>query len=180
MKIEIVEKLSKDSYHEILSVVLNYYKVRKNPYKKVNLIIPFLKILLFCILLMSFFIILYTLIQKPLNLFTYFIQTFIKGLFFLILFLFFFNLILKKSLKSKLSVVIDDTGIEQRVNDKQDLKIQWNNIKVIIINKHSICVIPNSAKLGLLGLDIIHKEEFLSALFHFNKQNLILDNSNLY
>lgn len=183
MKIEIVEKMSKYSYYECNVVAANYFSIRKNPNKKISLFNTFFKILLILICMNIFWIVLYSIQNRYLNITEYIIQSFLKlcGIFLLFLFFLYINFkkIYKKCSNQKHSVVIDDIGIEQKVENKQDIIVKWEDLSSLIINKHSICVIPKHLPSKLIFLDIIHKEEFINAITQFNKQDLIIDNSNL-
>ncbi len=191
MKIEIIEKISEFSYYESCFVMANYSNIRKNPNKKVGLIRLLFRIFLVTCLYETFIILGWAFLYSIQNIHfdAYKIIPYLFALDYTIIMLCIFLFVIlkakyEKCSSQKQSVILDDIGIEQKVDDKQDVIIKWENIASIVINKHSICIIPkhlqSKLKSKLICLDIIHKEEFINAITQFNKQDLIVDNSKLY
>ena len=60
------------------------------------------------------------------------------------------------------------------------VKLPWEVIEYIIINKYSICVLPKNFSAILIGIEISAKDEVYKALKKYKKLNLLVDNSDKY
>ena len=79
-----------------------------------------------------------------------------------------------------------DTAItvnnEEIVLDHGDytLKNKWNDIKYIIANKYSICIIPKVLPGLVVCFPIESKDNIIKMIKRFKKENIFIDNINLY
>jgi len=76
-------------------------------------------------------------------------------------------------------IEINSTGVALKKR-KQTVSISWNSIAAIMIYHYSICLLPKDASSIMIGFDVEYKEEFLKAVTAYKRQNLVIDNSNLY
>ena len=84
--------------------------------------------------------------------------------------------------KAKQEIIeINDIGI---LNDDGNMKIQinWDSIQVIVINKYTISIIPKNEVLNniIISLSTKYKKEFIKGLKKYNKEFLLVDNSDRY
>ena len=60
------------------------------------------------------------------------------------------------------------------------VKLPWEAIEHIIINKYSICVLPKNFSAILIGIEIGAKDDVYKSLKKYKKLDLLVDNSNRY
>lgn len=174
MTIQNKEKGNRKYYEEIMYISSNYYIFKKRPQTKTHSLLKVFGLysLLFLILLIIFLFI-------P-N------MTILSGIYF-IFFLVYTYLLVETNYKLKeymkhdnSSIIIDETGVENKEKNIISAKLYWEAIEYIIINKHSICVLPKNFAHFAIFIEISSKEEILKALEKYNKTNLLIDNSNKY
>jgi hypothetical protein len=68
---------------------------------------------------------------------------------------------------------VDATGIKDLSDSGTIIGFSWNNIKAVVIKKHSICIIADSPI--SLFIDIEHEERFLNAINRYNPDLPIID-----
>ena len=59
-------------------------------------------------------------------------------------------------------------------------KLYWDAIEYIIINKYSISILPKNFACIALFVEINSKDELITALKKYKKEELLIDNSNKY
>ena len=168
------EKGNKKYYEEIMYISSNYYIFKKKPQTKTHSLLKVFGLysLLFLILLISFLFI-------P-N------MTILSGICFVFFLVYTYLLVetnykLKEYMKNNnSSIIIDENGVESKEENITSSKLYWEAIEYIIINKHSICVLPKNFAHFAIFIEISSKEEILKALEKYNKTNLLIDNSNKY
>ena len=77
-------------------------------------------------------------------------------------------------------ITIDETGIENKEENKTVSKLYWDAIEYIIVNKYSISVLPKNFAHFAIFIEISSKKEVLKALEKYSKANILIDNSNKY
>lgn len=181
MKIEINEKPNKNFYDEFLSVSIKYRKILKNPNIKIKKITrELIKLIIMALLTLIFLIVSYVYFKDTLFMF-------LTGIIFLLLiYTVMYYIAINKRIKlfendkSKSVINIDLDGIELIKENSQDVKLNWEQIKFILINKETICLIPKNPSFIMIALNTEYKDEFLEGVYKYNKENLIVDNTNLY
>lgn len=174
MTIESKEKGNKKYYEEIMYISSNYYIFKKRPKTKVHSLINVYRldiILLFIMFIILLFI--------P-------IISYLSAIPFTMLFIYAYLLVeakyrLREYLKSGDSIIkIAEDGIENVCDDKMTVKLPWEAIEHIIINKYSICVLPKNFSAILIGIEISAKDDVYKAIKKYKKLDLLVDNSNRY
>ena len=174
MTIESKEKGNKKYYEEIMYISSNYYIFKKRPKTKVHSLINVYR--LDIILLFIMFIILLFIPSI----------SYLSAIPFTMLFIYAYLLVeakyrLREYLKSGDSIIkIAEDGIENVCDDKMTVKLPWEAIEHIIINKYSICVLPKNFSAILIGIEISAKDDVYKALKKYKKLDLLVDNSNRY
>ena len=74
-------------------------------------------------------------------------------------------------------ITIDETGIENKEENETSSKLYWDAIEYIIINKYSICILPQNFAHFAIYIEINAKNNVYKALKKFNKLDLLIDNS---
>ncbi len=71
---------------------------------------------------------------------------------------------------------------DEIVMDHNDylLKYRWNDIKYIIANKYSICIIPKVLPGLVMCFPIVSKDNIIKMINKYKKESLFIDNSDLY
>lgn len=178
MKFVIEKNTDKNEYDELMYILENIKRIHKNPNKKVKL---FTKnyILLFIIealiLLLNIF-----LLNNGKFWYIYFGIIIMIILISIILFI---NGLLKIKYYQKNS---RDTTIsvnkDEILMDHSDylLKYKWDDIKYIIANKYSICIIPKVLPGLVMCFPTYSKDDIIKMINKFKKENLFIDNTDLY
>lgn len=158
-------------HEEILYIASNYYIFKKRPNTKPRSLITVFKVYItLSLLLLILFL---------------FIPDFeeVSAVFFTLLiisiYLYFET---KYRLKEKLkygdsTIDIDEEGIKHIASDKTTIKMTWDAIEYILINKYSICVLPKNFSSILIGIEKQSQEKVIKALKKYQKLDLIIDNS---
>lgn len=168
------EKDNKKYYEEFMYISSSYYIFKKRPKTKVHSLVNvyMLDIILFVIM---FLILLFI----P-NI------SYVSAIPFTMIFIYSYLLVeakyrLRECLKYGDSTIkIDEVGIENVSDDKMTVKLPWEAIERIIINKYSICVLPKNFSAILIGIEISSKDDVYKALKKYKKLDLLVDNSNRY
>ena len=180
MKIEITERQERCFYEELLYVLLKYNQLKKKPTKKVyNLtkyLITYDLLVLLGIVLTALFYLnnndkSYMLLLGMLIVLFVFATTSLVNA----------NKKIKAFMNAKGKVVYEfnKEGINYSATDR-NYKITWDKIKTVIINKYSICFIPEYNTDILMSLGIDSKDKVLKILEKYNMTHLLVDNNNLY
>lgn len=167
MIIKSKEKKNKKYYDEIMYIASNYYVFKKNPKARPHsltqlffaYLIIFVCFEIICFLIPSLFV-------------------FISMFFVLIAFYLYYYIEakyrLREYLKNEDSIIkIDEEGIESIYPGKVSSKLYWDSIEHIIINKHSISILPYQFSSIMIFVEIGSKDEFLKALKQYDKLSLI-------
>ena len=168
------EKDNKKYFEEFMYVASNYYVFKKRPKTKAHSLINMyrLYIVLFFVLSIVFMFIpwVYELSALFLAFFCFYLYLFIES-----------KYRLREYLKYGDSLIkIDEEGIENICDDKITIKLPWEAIECIIINKYSICVLPKNFSAILIGIEISTKDDVYKALKKYKKIDLLVDNSDRY
>lgn len=180
MKLEIKERGLKEYYDEFLYVASKYKSFLKNPIRKAY---SSVKMLYFSIayIFLAIFLITYFYIMDKNYLYVFFLGI----LLILLLFSIFYTIFVKKRIKAFMSekgtkyISFDEHKVEYQDNDKK-VKIDYNDIAYIIINKYSICFLPKKSSKILISISTDYKEKVIECLIKYDKINLLVDNSTLY
>ena len=168
------EKGNKKYYEEIMYISSNYYIFKKRPKTKTHSLV---KVFIFYIILFS--LIFLSCLFIP-NLYV------ISAIALTILIIYIYLLVetkykLREFIKHNDSLItIDETGIENKEENKTVSKLYWNAIEYIIVNKNSISILPKNFAHFAIFIEISSKKEVLKTLEKYNQTNLLIDNSNKY
>ena len=168
------EKGNKKYYEEFMYVASNYYIFKKRPKTKVHSLINMYKFYVITFLILS---IAFLFIPQ-----FYELSALLCAFFAFYLYLYFESKYrLREYLKYGDSLIkIDEEGIENICDDKMTVKLPWDAIESILINKHTICVLPKNFSAILIGIEISAKDDICRALKNYKKLNLLVDNSDRY
>lgn len=181
MKIEVKTKGSKEYYDEFLYMAFKYKRIKKNPKMKARKLTSFLichdsfillSIILFIIFYWQYNDLVFIFFCGMMTLLFIYILIYLKAV--------------KKQIKNYMgrsgnkTIDINDKCIEYK-DEEKDLRIKWEDIHSIIINKYSICFLPieQSSKI-FIALSIEYKNEVLSGIEKYKKKSLLIDNSDFY
>ncbi|MCM1052789.1 MAG: hypothetical protein NC483_02260 [Ruminococcus sp.] len=180
MKIEVERRGTKNYYDEFLYVVSHTKKLKINPHKKVRKLTTSLKYYgLFVLLCIILFIIFY--------LYSYdVIFIFLSGMLSLLLIytIFYFSFVTKRiklfqKQNDKKIISINEYGIEY-IDDSKNIRINWEEIAIIIINKYSICFLPKDTANAFISISVDYKDLVIKGINKYKRESLITDNGNLY
>ncbi len=180
MRLEVSEVGKKEYYDEFLYVVSQYKSFKKNPRRKAY---QFTKHLMFYII--------FTFIVLLLNFSGYldtkeWIFAFMTGALTLalaiqVICLFVYTKRLKMfmNIKGVRTIEFNETGIEY-IDDDKNIRVKWEDLKYVIINRYSICMLPKAILQGFTSVGIKYKNEIIAGLKKYEKESLLIDNSNFY
>ena len=177
MRIEINERGPKEFYDEIMYIAANYKKYRAKPGKKAHsqsvvytgyCVVTLLVVLLFML-------------------------EFLKdhdGIFLLLsgmmLVCFILFIVIVVSMKKRIKVMMEEPGTKVvEVNDSgvsyeseaQSVKIKWDEITNVIINRNSIIFMPRTEIALLISVYIKYKEQILQGIDAAGRMYLVVDNT---
>ena len=171
----------KEFYNELLYVTTKYARVLVNPHMKMRKVTnSFLFTIILCVL--SELLLLYIYLKnKNILVLILIILVVLLLLMTLIYLVRALSFIKNESNNGGGSTVdITKTGVRLTKGKKMDYKIEWNDIKSIIINKYSITFIPVKRSFLMIGVNIIHKDDIIKAIKEVKKESILVDNSELY
>lgn len=178
MKISKKMENPKEFYEEFLYITLMYSKLKKHPRKKASKITTFL--INTESLVLIFVVLAYRLDSD---------ESFLvgAGIASLLVWVISFTII---SRQIKNFVKLNDEGTEGTVeinqkeievmDDEKTIQIKWESIEYIIVNKYSISFIPKKDTGLFCSIGIDYKDEMIKALKKYKKEDLLIDNSDLY
>ena len=190
MKIEIPKINNQKKYYgEIYTINRYIKKIIKNPELKISDIVTLytkitLILLFICIICLLLFI-----LYKNKIIITYGITLTLVT--FLMMYLTIYKLKIEikniiennKAIKSN-NLKINKNEIIKEINIEKNIKtytISWKELKYIIINKYTIYFIPKNILITApIATTNEIKEELIKSLKEINKENYIIDNTNLY
>lgn len=180
MKLEITETGNKEYYDEFLYIANIYQKFKKNPRRKAH---EFTKVLLLWTIITIVYTLLLTCAYLKTNdaFYIFLIGMTCFAIFFEIMYLIILNKKIKIFMnnKGKKIVELGKEGVNYTDADKS-FNVKWEDISYIIINKQTICVIPKTVLSALISINIKYKKEISEALKKYDKEALLIDNSNFY
>lgn len=181
MKIEVKERANNEFYDEVLSVMMNYKKLITNPHTKITgLTKSSITLGLISLIMLVLSIVLFSL-DNSFKTYLYLIFLFS----FLVCLSIIYYLMIKvrisklKNVTGKIIVNIEKDYIEYNSNEC-NYKVDFADIKYIIINKNTISFLPKTVGKALISLNIKYKKDVINTLAKFEKDSLIIDNSKLY
>lgn len=191
-----LEKHPKEFYDEVLYIEVYYKnKLKEKPRQKVRELTKFMKnILLFLglILVLEIASIISLALEEQ------YVQMGTQIAFFTVFFIFALItikqlLLAKKTLKTNIAedspqdlkskIWIDDKLISLVLDKNKKLKayeLNWKDIKMILINKYSIAIIPEDEEKSKIFISSEYKETLLEEIKKHKKENYVIDNSSLY
>lgn len=176
MKFSIKERGSKEYYNEFLYVAFNYKMFLKNPHKKTHKLTNML--LYYGIMLLLFIGLFIYFYMDESNSF-YLICT---GIF---IFVFILDVFIYISCIKRIKNYINDKGIKhvniekeyvEYKDDNKSFKVKFKDIKCVIMNKYSICFIPNSLNNAIISMTIEYKNDIINVLKKYKREELIINN----
>lgn len=177
MIIEVKEKGKKEYYDEFLYIANNYRKFIKNPNKKARQFTKTLFIYDICIILGILMFMMFYLQEYKV------IYVFIVGILSVAIVL---SLIVFTFIQKQINVFMNMTGNERLElnNDEikysdieKEMKVKWNEIEKVIINKYSICFLPKRITNAFISISTEYKEQIIEALKSYNKMDILIDNT---
>lgn len=169
-------------YDELFYITQFYKTILKNPRVKVTLLSEYILKRIFLVTLLFACVIIF-IIFFGFNIFI------LIGLIMEII-IFLSYLILYINNKKRLNMYTKDTSEPKlEINgeyvmiirkESEEVKLYWEVIDKIIINKYSIVFFPKDLKLVVLGFEIVDKDIIVSTIKKYNHDDLIVDNTNLY
>ena len=177
MRIEINERGPKEFYDEMMYIAANYKKYRNKPNKKTH----FQSVVYtgYCVV---------TLLVVLLFLLEYLKDH--QGIFLLLsgmmLVCFFLFIVIVVSMKKRIGIMMNEKGakvieIDERgvsyESEAQTVRIKWDEITNVIINKYSIVFIPRTEIALLISVFTKYKEEVLQGIEAAGHMDLIVDNT---
>ena len=61
-------------------------------------------------------------------------------------------------------------------DDNKSFKVKFKDIKCVIMNKYSICFIPNSLNNAIISMTIEYKNDIINVLKKYKREELIINN----
>lgn len=180
MKLEIENRESKYFYDEVYFIVNNINKFIKRPKKKTYYLTKYLIFFDIYLIIASLMFILFLFMTK---------DTFYLVLIFLFIAASIFVFRIYKNTVKRIVMNMLEPGTkyinidEEKIqfeDDKKILKVKWDNVSSIIINRASICILPKTLSDAIVTIGMDYKEELLKYLKKIKKDNFVVDNSNLY
>lgn len=168
-------------YDEFLFIGAFYKRIMKNPKKKVRQLSNNYKIgLSICI---GYILLLLLLCSwTGYNLFDFFCI----GMFLILAIIYIRGInAVKKRLKAyeenRSESIFELTEKEVKIEkNSQKLMLEWNSIEKVLINHYSIAFIPKDETLIVIGISSEYKDEIIKEIKKLKKDELLVDNSNLY
>ena len=180
MKIVITDHDKKEYYDELLYVSSHYKKFLNNPNRKAKgegqntLVWTILAAVILVIFLIMFFT------TKSMT------NLYVAGLYMLILaYALYYLSIVNKRIDLMMNdglnktVEINDQYIEYE-DGKQTLRIKWDEIAYVMIQKYSICFLPKSPTSLFVTISRLYEDQVLEAVQKAGKDSLVVDNSKAY
>lgn len=179
MKFEYDKRESKEFYEEVLFILYRYREIKRKPNKKAKSLIKDL----------TFYEVL-GIIAIILEIISYIMYKNIMFIVFtgMVLFIFIFLLVLlinsKKhvellmNIKGKITVEIEKNNIIYNDGTKK-YEISWKEISNVIFNKYSITFLPNTLNSVIISIPIKEKDNIISLLKKYKKEELIIDRRKL-
>lgn len=180
MRLEIKERGTKEYYDEFLYAVSRYRKFKKDPRIKTH---QFTKYLIVCNIFVLFALLLNAYFYFDTNKTIFAFMTGALVVSYIIQVTYF--VVIKKRLKMLLNtkgvriIEFSASGIEY-IDDDKNIRVKWDDIKYVVINKYTICIIPKIVINGFTSIDTKYKEEIIATLKKYNKLSLLIDNSDYY
>ncbi len=178
MKIELNEKSDRNFYDELLYIINFNQRIRKKPTKRISTMTKELTRLI--ILSIAILIVSTTLFisynDKVMLLLTIIV-------FLILILLVYYLLNISKMINTYLcnestsTININNSGIEL-INNHQKMKMNWNMVSEVLINKYSIYLMPTNLNDVSIALSTKNKDKFLVAMKKYKKDDLIIDNTN--
>ena len=77
---------------------------------------------------------------------------------------------------------VDEDGVRLNNNNTGIVEVKWDSIKNILINKNTISFLPSDvlATNIIMFISTKYKDKVLEAIKKYKKEELVIDNSNLY
>ena len=178
MRIEIKDRGPKEFYDEFMYVAANFRKFRSNPEAKARLqtvVYSRYAVLAFAVILVMVCM--------------YFLHH--EGIFLLLsgmmLICFILLAVLVASMKKRINLMMSEKGVKTvEIDEKgvkyeseaQTLKIRWDDITAVIINRHSIIFMPRTEIQFMISVYTAFREEILSGIRDAGHMDLVVDNTN--
>ena len=180
MTIETQGKPSKEFYGEYQAVRFRYKRLLKNPRKKIKSAVT---------TAISWVCALSVLTAMYIALCCYYADTFLRICTAILaafdfVYIIFLAAILKQQKvflnnDSKRIITVDGSGIKLE-NDKQNVLVKCSSIEYILVNKYTVCVLPDEIGSLMIVLSTEYRGNLLQAIEEYSHGELIIDNTDLY
>lgn len=176
-----ISKQSKEYFQEIIYMHVFLHAIAKNPKKKIyaaNRYAVVSAILCFILYILSRVLYIHSHHFVFGGLTWLFYWIFIAIIF--IYFIFKFQLARGLSNSPGEELVIDKDGIHNIIKENYQIQLYWSTIQYIIIQKHSIIVLPKNLAVPHIYINGCYAEQLLKAIDKYGKSELVVDNRSLY
>jgi len=180
MRLEIKETGTKEYYDEFLYVVSKHKKFKKNPRRKAYQFTKFLLVYnIICFLSIIIFVLFYLDSEDPFYLF-------LDGMLTVMLMV---EMIYQVIYTQRINMFMNNKGVKiiefnengvEYIDDDKNIRVKWEDIKYIIVNRYTICILPKTIVSGFTSLNSKYKDELINTLKKYNKESLLIDNSGFY
>ncbi len=178
MEIKISKSGSSDYYSEVLAVMSDYKKLVKNPRQKVRRLN--MQAIILTVISLVFLVIFSVLYLQN--------QSFIGYLIVVVIFAIaliagiIYNILINRRISAfknndgDKTLIIEDDYVEL-ISGNEKARLEMSEIQSILVNKYSICFLPNKVNSTMIAVNADYKDSVLGAI---SRKELIVDNSNLY
>ena len=176
MKFEVKERGSKEFYDEMLYVITYYKKFIKNPKRKAWQYTKYLVLYMIISAVMCAGFAGWYVFDRE------WVSLVFVGMFLLILI---FTIMLFVNVKKRIKMYLNDTGdkvieiTDEAISyssDSLNLKMNKEDIAIIVINKYSICILPKVMTTYALSISNDYLDEFLNGAKENGYDELIVNN----
>lgn len=158
------------NYNEAKGIVVNKKRVLKY---KTNKVPTYLTSALITIILLSIFLILFSIIDTSKIFKTIFLVLLILYISYSILRTIGSVLLKKNQIDLINTIIIDDNGITDNLFYKIKITISWDKIPAVVVKKHTVTFLTDTSL--FFFFDIKNKEELLKLVKKYSKNTLIIE-----
>ena len=180
MRLEVKERGTKEYYDEFLYVVSKYKEFKKNPRRKAY---QFTKYLILCNIFVLFALLInfYFYFDTKDLVFIFMTGALTVALIIQVVYLVMCIKRIKQLLNTKGVRIIEfnEDGVEY-IDDDKNIRVKWEDLKYVIINKYSICMLPKAILQGFTSVSVKYKNDVIKGLKKYNKESLLIDNGHFY
>lgn len=180
MKLTIEKRGPRQYYEEFFFILANFRKFRRKPNSKAQVFSAYMKKNYVLMVLGILVLVLYSLIGKD-KLYLALIFLYIALLFYTIYYHHSANKLIDSYYEDSTvkTIEINSEGVSYS-DPSKSVTLNWDKIVYVLINKYSICFLPENASLIVITVSIEYLDEILQGIKEAGKEALIVDNRGLY